>query len=61
MRAFHSRRNSSLRAPLRISRPVPSRVIGMTGTFSLAATVKAPFLNSAIWPVAERVPWRTGG
>ena len=45
-------------APLRMRRPVPSSVTGTTGTFSLAATVNAPFLNSAMRPVALRVPCR---
>jgi hypothetical protein len=35
---------------------VPSSVMGTTAAPSLAATVNAPFLNSAILPVADRVP-----
>ena len=35
---------------------MPSSVMGTTGTCSLAATVKAPFLNSIILPDADRVP-----
>ena len=31
-------------------------VTGTTGTFSLAATLNAPFLNGAIFPVTLRVP-----
>jgi len=44
------------RAPLRMRRPVPLSVMGTMGAPSLAATEKAPFLNSAIFPDAERVP-----
>ena len=58
LRRMHSTTAAEAHAPLRMRRPVPSSVTGTTGTFSLAATVKAPFLNSASLPLALRVPCR---
>jgi len=42
--------------PFRIIPPALTMVIGTIGTFSLAATENAPFLNSAMVPSFDRVP-----